>query len=91
MTSEVFESPILAYQIIDEIGKSGMDFSTLICKPRILDRYDKDTNKITTEIQKLITFGIITLTKTYDPGEGVELRFNLTKRGLGILNNHLHE
>lgn len=91
MTSEVFESPILAYQIIDEIGTSGMDFSTLICKPEILERYENDTNKITTEIQKLITFGIITLKKTYDAGEGVELRFNLTKRGLGILNNPLHE
>ena len=91
MAYEISEQPVLAYQIIEEIGKSGMDFSTLICKDRILERYDKNVNKITAEIQKLITFGIITITKTINPEEGDELRFKLTKRGLVILNNNFHE
>lgn len=91
MSTEIADVPIFAYMIIDEIGDSGMDFSTLINQQNVLQRYDNDVNKIAMEIQKLRAFGMITIDKIQVPEEGDDLRLSLTKRGLGILKNPYHE
>ena len=69
MSTEVVESPVFAYQIMETIGNHGMDYSTLLNHKPLIERYG-DINKLAGESHKLIALQIIIAEKIYSPEEG---------------------
>ncbi len=83
MSTEVTEPPVFAYQIIETIGESGMDYSELLNREPLIEMYG-DLNGLASEVHKLIALEVIITEKTYTPEEGEDFKLKLTKRGMRL-------